>query len=616
MKTSFRLHYLLAALILLSFAASPAFAGSATWLNSPVNGNWNSASNWTPAIVPNGAADIATFGVSSVTDISLSANTEVKGIVFNAGASAFTITANPTFTLTVSGVGITNNSGATQNLMTAVDDAGNVGGIVFGDKATAGSNTLLTNSGATLFLNNSSAASATINNHESSARFDALGGFTEFKNSSTAGNATITNEGGSVRFGGRAGLTQFSDSSTAGNATITNNGGAVNGTFGSVTQFLNTSSAGNATIINNAGAVNGATGGFTDFRDIIDGDRGSGRTGSAGEPSGGNATIINNGGTVSGAGGGFTYFEFDSSADSATLIANSGSDGGSGGTIFFIHQSTGGTARVEVFGNGSLDISNHSDPGVTIGSIEGNGKVFLGDRNLTVGSNDLTTVFSGAIQDQGGSDNGTGGSLTKIGTGALRLSGANTYTGDTKVNGGVLQVHGFIASRNVFVNPDGTLSGTGTVGGNVANNGIVSPGDSPGTLHLGGNFTQGSGGTLEIEIASILSFDQLMVSGTAILDGTLDVTLDGYTGHVGDSFTILTSSGLSGNFLNLDLPTLDNRLFFRESRTANDVILTVGGSTGVPDEGCTLLLMAGALVVVIALHRLIISHAESNLTSC
>ena len=65
------------------------------------------------------------------------------------------------------------------------------------------------------------------------------------------------------------------------------------------------------------------------------------------------------------------YFEFDSSADSATLIANSGSGGGGGGTIFFLHESTGGTACVEVFGNGNLDISVHDAPGVTIGSLEG-----------------------------------------------------------------------------------------------------------------------------------------------------------------------------------------------------------------------------------------------------
>ena len=56
---------------------------------------------------------------------------------------------------------------------------------------------------------------------------------------------------------------------------------------------------------------------------------------------------------------------------------------------------------MEVFGNGFLDISGHNLPGVTTDSIEGNGLVFLGANKLTVGSNNLTTAFSGKIQDGG-----------------------------------------------------------------------------------------------------------------------------------------------------------------------------------------------------------------------
>ena len=56
----------------------------------------------------------------------------------------------------------------------------------------------------------------------------------------------------------------------------------------------------------------------------------------------------------------------------------------------------------------------------------------------------------------------TGGSLTKIRSGTLILSGANTHTGDTNVNRGVLQVDGSI-TNNAFVNHNGTLAGTGTV---------------------------------------------------------------------------------------------------------------------------------------------------------
>jgi hypothetical protein len=138
----------------------------------------------------------------------------------------------------------------------------------------------------------------------------------------------------------------------------------------------------------------------------------------------GNATFINNVGAVSGAFPGETLFN-PGDAGNATLIANGGLGGGGGGTILFNYKTAGGTARVEVFGNGNLDISGHNPPGITIGSIQGDGIVFLGANNLTLGRNNLSTTFSGVIQD-GGIFGGTGGSITKVGTGTLTLSGAKT----------------------------------------------------------------------------------------------------------------------------------------------------------------------------------------------
>src|SRR6267142_1313132 len=87
----------------------------------------------------------------------------------------------------------------------------------------------------------------------------------------------------------------------------------------------------------------------------------------------GNGIFTNNGGTNSGADDGATVFNGTATAANATLIANGGSNGGTGGAILFTGDSTGGTARVEVFDNGNLDISAHNAPGVTVGSIEGTG---------------------------------------------------------------------------------------------------------------------------------------------------------------------------------------------------------------------------------------------------
>jgi len=107
----------------------------------------------------------------------------------------------------------------------------------------------------------------------------------------------------------------------------------------------------------------------------------------------GHAAIINGGGfmsTVSGQ----SIFNDSSTAEAATLVAYGGDYGYTSGGITFNGTSTGGTARVKVFRgfpsnapNGYLNIGGHQS-GVSIGSIDGDGDVFLGRNTLTVGTND------------------------------------------------------------------------------------------------------------------------------------------------------------------------------------------------------------------------------------
>jgi autotransporter-associated beta strand protein len=570
--------------------------GSATWGRSPATGDWNTAGNWTPATVPNGSTDTATFGKSNTTSVSISANTEVNGIVFNSGANAFTITASPTFTLTISGVGITNNSGVTQNLVTAVDGSGNFGTVSFSNSATAGSMTVITNKASTLGF-----------------QFPGGGGFggtTVFNNTSTAGSATINNNGGAV-FGTGPGTTIFNDSSTAGNATINNSGASADQAGAGLINFDNTSSAGSATITNNGSA-------FT--------------------------YIFAAAGTI---------FLDSSTAGAATLIANGGSAGGNGGRINFDANSDGGTARVEVFGNGKLDISGHNAPGVTIGSIEGDGNAFLGANNLTVGSNNLSTVFSGVIQD-GGFFGGTGGALTKIGTGTLTLSGVNTYTGPTTIDAGVLNVTGSITSavtvngggtlgtaHSLAVTSGGTLSGGGTTGSVTVNRGgTVAPtgqhreapppipglsatgnavaAASFGALHVNGDYVQNAGGTLALGVAGATpgSFDQLIVTGRITLETGAILELDflnGFAPTKGEVFDFLSSgiSSITGTFTTVNLEGLAPGFKFDLAPGSNGTFdLTalnngVSVSGTVPDASSTWTLLLLSLTSVFGLKFLL-----------
>ena len=73
------------------------------------------------------------------------------------------------------------------------------------------------------------------------------------------------------------------------------------------------------------------------------------------------------------------------------------------------------------------------------------------------------------------------------------------------------------------VGPNGILSGTGQIIGNVLNRGLIAPGNSIGTLTIAGNYF-GAGGTLEIETilgADDSPSDRLVIAGGAATGSTI-----------------------------------------------------------------------------------------------
>src|SRR5437870_4986948 len=180
-----------AAIVALTIPVHGAYAGRATWNLNPINNLWSKAQNWTPATVPYGENDVATFATSNTTDVMLGYLPDigypfnvVSGIVFAEGASAYTVTLSPGLHYNTSlqfyGAGITNNSGVVQNFVAARSSTTNSGRISFYGSASAGENVVITNQGG---------------NNTSGGEYGAL---TEFWNNSSAGSATLINEGGLV----------------------------------------------------------------------------------------------------------------------------------------------------------------------------------------------------------------------------------------------------------------------------------------------------------------------------------------------------------------------------------------------------------------------------------
>jgi autotransporter-associated beta strand protein len=558
----------------------PSYAGSATWNMNPAGSDWNTATNWTPATVPNGPSDIATFATSTGKKVSFSQETEIDSIIFSPGASVFTISNAPFHPVTISGAGIINNSGQLQKINA---DAGSGSpnnkldfpafpSITFTNSATAGSNITYTSFGGVgelgvggnfNFQDSSSADHGVFIIHGSVGHY-AYASEISFSDSSTADNATIVLANGFLEMGALS-----PNLTTLGNATLTNNGGVIS--------IGNQATCGEATIVNARTTTtsvsflsvfgNGSAGSANITNEGSDGTGQAAITSFATGTTADQAVITNEGGDgAATAGGSVVFGDLNNgipTAGAATLIANGGTNGGEGGSILLNDGSLGATARIEVFGNGTLDISGHDTPGVTIGSLEGDGLVSLGANNLTLGSNNLSTTFSGVIQEEGGI-----GSLTKIGTGRLILANANTYTGGTTVDGGTLLVNNTIGS-GVGAGPvqalSGILGGSGVISGRVTigtgrgTGTTLGPGANsivPGTLTIGKQLALKSDGTYRVTVnSSTPTADLVIANGVRILGAQIVFNdIGSATLSSGTMFIVISNTSrkpINGTFANL-----------------------------------------------------------------
>ena len=316
-------------------------------------------------------------------------------------------------------------------------------------------------------------------------------------------------------------------------------------------------------------------------------DLGSGQSGAVG------TVIVDHGGSIVGAGSSLTStaaFDLRSGTVSANLSGVNGLTKSTTGTVIVSGADTftgattisagtlqlgasnalSSTSAVTLAAGATLDLNGFSQ---SLASLAGSGSITggsAGGNALTVGSDNTSTTYSGALS--GAAD------LTKKGNGTLTLTGTNLYTGSTNLNAGTV-----IADSDARLGSGGALrfgGGTLQAAGNITSSRAISVSAGTGIINTNG-FTV----TLSGSISGSLS---LLKSGAGTLK--LSGTSSGFTGGMVVSAGTLDLAGSSGSSA-VDVQT---GAILSGTGTAGAVTVESGGTLA-PGESGTGRLTTGSL---------------------
>ena len=646
--------------------------GNDTWLGN-ADANWSTAANWNPAInAPPIAGDFLFFGVAGskgallTNDIvATGISTNVAGITFNPGASAFTLTGT---NLSVLAGGITNSSTALQMVsfpitntasrtLVTTPGGGNIA-INGGVSGTGGAFSMIGGGTLTLGGANTYTAGTTVN-----------GGVLTFTGDNvlpTVGNLSLLGSSSVLDLTGTSQSTVQLIGTDANNATptgsyVTNSGAGtpvltLNEGTGNNFQFREGILAGPLKLAVIGSLMQQAAGAGTAFQIQVAGNTYSGGTllqglgttplstinlaaaggfitAGAGSVTNTSAMRINNGvnpgigtitldngevwttaannitnaisvtarggvlrtennlsafsGSVSGSGllvlvcsqgafslsndlSGFTgTLAVDTSSGSGIGTLNLCSNSPSGSLLFF--GAGGKTGIVQYSGPANpitlpfTEVSCGVNGGSTaVGSLSSGAAAAV---TYQLGDNTANTpVFGGIVQNGGGMV-----AVTKIGTDTQTLSGVNTYTGPTIVNGGVLVLNGvnngsggytvnnnatlnlggtgnLLSNATVNVNAGGTIARGGTIGGLVtlaSGNAAINLQDAAiAALTLTNGLTLNNGNMLSFDLGG--SADSIAITGGTYTknSGTVTVNVTG-TGFSAGIYPLITGGSIS-----------------------------------------------------------------------
>jgi uncharacterized protein with beta-barrel porin domain len=219
---------------------------------------------------------------------------------------------------------------------------------------------------------------------------------------------------------------------------------------------------------------------------------------------------------------------------------------------------------------GSLSFAGGTNSFVNLGSIAGPVTLGGGSNSFTIGAGSSVSgpvIANGAddllILATGGTDASpqelllaafTGFERTRQDSGTIALSGDYT-TGQLTLAGGrfIGRTGSVLNASSIIVNQGATFGSAGTVNGDIAVQGTLSPGSSPGTMTVNGNVALAGNSTTLFEMTPTIS-DALIINGTLnIAPGATLKIVGNRPLTPGVTYSLITTtSGIAGSFTTID----------------------------------------------------------------
>ena len=521
-------------------SVNTSFAATLTWDGGGADNNWTTDANWDGTGDDDNLLTFETLNFAGSTRLTANNTTlsgkNVNSILFDASAGAFTLTGeyvdmlgkDTNNTAARGPAYVTNNSANTQTINLSLNNYGGIPyntGLIFENTAggtivvngviteAGGGSTIYKNGGGTLELNG---------NNTFTTNVVVNGGTLKIGNANALGtqNAAATKvtvaSGGTVDFNGEGnagyGYT-IAGTGVGGNGALVNNGAAIT---------TGTKQTSNITL-----SADASIGGTGDWALLA----------AAWGPT--TLDLATNTLTKSGAN---TFTLANATVTAGSLQIDEGTF-----TQIGSHNLSAVAVSLANTASANLNLNLHN---LSVGSLAGGGAVggnvvIVGARTLTVGDLDASETYAGVIS-------GSGGGLTKTGSGTQTLTNTSTYTGATVVNEGTLKLNasglGFNAgalanTSSITVNSGATLDVAKT-GNTKDTTAIVLDG---GTLHLSAG--TGGGGP-----GANYTNNLTLNSGAQVTGATAD---DGLRFGYFNNATV-TVGGSSASTINTDVMLVNN----------------------------------------------------------